>query len=135
MKHGVKVLWLAALRSGEFKQGYRRLRTVDVDATFYCVMGVLCELHREVTGAGDWQEDGRYQPLEGKGSNFCIPPAVCDWAGLDLPQECISKTGERCGLNPKVNRYHLASYNDGDAQLVSPHNFHELAEIIEEADL
>ena len=40
MKEDIKNLWVAALRSEDYKQGKGRLRNGDE----YCCLGVLCEL-------------------------------------------------------------------------------------------
>lgn len=40
-----KKKWLEALRSGEYKQGRRRLKTKLSDGSYeYCCLGVLCEI-------------------------------------------------------------------------------------------
>mgnify|MGYP000154896068 FL=1 len=74
LKPEVKALWTAALRSGEFKQGYQRLRTGDA----MCCLGVLCELHQRETGnayALDWKEHGAYG-----GESLTPPSVVYKWA-------------------------------------------------------
>jgi hypothetical protein len=40
----IKQRWLAALRSGEYKQGQHALRSDDGDERRYCCLGVLCDL-------------------------------------------------------------------------------------------
>ena len=41
----VKGKWVAALRSGEYEQGYEYLKTVEPNGdTKYCCLGVLCQL-------------------------------------------------------------------------------------------
>lgn len=45
----VKAKWLAALRSGEYSQGRRQLRTPTGG---YCCIGVLCD----ISGMGEWRE-------------------------------------------------------------------------------
>lgn len=53
MKAEVKAQWIAALLSGDYKQGKHVLRT---DTDEYCCLGVLCEVSRELEGVqhGQW---------------------------------------------------------------------------------
>jgi hypothetical protein len=45
LKPQVKIDWLAALRSGEYKQGRKRLCSIHTDGvTYHCCLGVLSEL-------------------------------------------------------------------------------------------
>lgn len=46
MKKEIADRWVAALESGEYKQGQRRLRCNDE----YCSLGVLCDLYSKETG-------------------------------------------------------------------------------------
>jgi hypothetical protein len=41
MNKEIKEKWIAALRSGNYKQGIRRLRTINDE---YCCLGVLCDI-------------------------------------------------------------------------------------------
>lgn len=60
MNAEIKTKWLAALRSGEFKQGQSRLKTGD---GAYCCLGVLCHItgklnEEDCTYSED--DEGRY---------------------------------------------------------------------------
>jgi hypothetical protein len=77
MNQEVKAKWLAALRSGEYKQSRGLLRNF-VDR--YCCLGVLCDLHAKATG-GHWKF-GRYHE-----SLTSLPYDVAKWAELPLPTE------------------------------------------------
>jgi hypothetical protein len=44
MNQDLKTRWLAALRSGEYRQGRGRLRDGDGDVYAYCCLGVLADL-------------------------------------------------------------------------------------------
>jgi hypothetical protein len=44
MKRELKAKWLAALRSGEYKQGKSALKDGFGDENKYCCLGVLCEV-------------------------------------------------------------------------------------------
>lgn len=49
----LKDKWVAALRSGYYKQGFRRLRTFEYR---FCCLGVLCEIADNV----QWDSECRY---------------------------------------------------------------------------
>lgn len=78
----VKAEWLAALRSGEYVQGYGYLKT---DAG-YCCLGVLCDLavKAKVIPGPQQNEDGEsYDYGEEFEDNVFLPQEVQNWAGLD----------------------------------------------------
>ena len=70
--------WIEALRSGEYRQGRRRLRQGDR----YCCLGVLCDLYaREHPNKTEWKlENGRYSFLGSRGD---LPDEVREWAGVE----------------------------------------------------
>lgn len=70
----VKKMWVEALRSGEFKQGTRRLFS-ETENT-YCCLGVLCELHRREIGTCTLHG---FQTEYGSDT---LSRAVGEWAGL-----------------------------------------------------
>lgn len=84
MKENVKQSWVAALRSGDYRQGRQRLRTVTGDDVQFCCLGVLCELAIE---AGIVRRDGHYGyhavDDENDVASGSLPDAVVRWA--DLP--------------------------------------------------
>lgn len=52
MDQQMKAKWVAALRSGEYKQTTRKLREVYEDGSVgFCCLGVLCDL----SGMGRWE--------------------------------------------------------------------------------
>lgn len=65
--------WVAALRSGEYRQGKGALVTEDGK---YCCLGVACHLY---------EMEGVQPPIAYRGRNF-LPDAVCEWLGT----ACIS---------------------------------------------
>jgi hypothetical protein len=85
LRHGgfmnpeIKAKWVAALRSGEYKQGRGRLNRVDK----FCCLGVLCDLHAKESG-GKWEQHtiDEYVHLY-MGSSCQLHPAVLLWAGLN----------------------------------------------------
>jgi hypothetical protein len=104
----IKKLWLEALRSGAYKQTSNRLR----DGDSFCCLGVLCDVHKNKTGRGDW-DDGTYRANE---SYSCqsLPTAVWIWAKLP-------------DWNPEIKTFNetLAQLNDAGA------DFDLIAAIIE----
>ena len=70
MNARIKKLWVAALRSGKYKQGHGGLR----DGDRFCCLGVLCDIHAKETGT-QWSVSGCYQGLVG-----FVPLKVMTWA-------------------------------------------------------
>ena len=124
MKPEVKAAWIAALRSGEYKQGRAQLRTGDQ----FCCLGVLCDIASK-HGVGEWHESGAFK-ADGHWEGSLPPQVVIDWAGLGH-------------INPRVGpvfdddwRYGLSDWNDGvqgtgDDTDIDPHSFAEIADLIE----
>lgn len=118
MNADVKEKWVAALRSGEYKQGTQALRRGDK----YCCLGVLCDLHAQELMV-EWTEEdsGTYRYL----GNGMVPPVeVIEWAGLgdELPSVYIpDPDGDEL-----VDEYDLASVNDE-----SGYTFRQIADLIE----
>jgi hypothetical protein len=99
MNTEVRDLWMAALRSGRYRMGYRFLRTLD---DRFCVFGVLTDL-AVTAGLGTWTLNPpidffEYVPRGGtlaKDSQSCLlGPDVHRWAGL--PRQ-VDGTGSNFG--------------------------------------
>jgi len=71
MNKRIKKLWIEALRSGKFKQGFGQLRRGRTNVR-HCCLGVLCEI------AVNQGVLNHY-----KGAQGLLPPEVMDWAELD----------------------------------------------------
>jgi hypothetical protein len=116
MNRRIRDMWVAALRSGEFKQGRGWLRQADPKDTpdSFCCLGVLCEIFRRETGEGVWAEKAqdhdnhrcgefnfKLSPLSY--SDSLTPAEVADWAemGCRDPWMDDERYGERSlsGLN------------------------------------
>lgn len=67
--------WVAALRSGEYTQAKRQLRT----ETGMCCLGVACDLYSKETGE---QWDGH----KFLGEDDTLPLQVKEWVGLTGPE-------------------------------------------------
>lgn len=82
MKSEVKEQWVAALRSGKYKQTRNCLRDTDG----FCCLGVLCDLHARET-------NNEWVPTIGGGSSYLerrvvLPLEVMVWAGLPDNDPC-----------------------------------------------
>ena len=112
MNKRIKKLWVAALRSGEYKQGRRRLRS---NVNTFCCLGVLCNIHaQEHPKIAAAQKDSEQY----MGSYARLPLAVCRWAKFKpVHDEAIRIAGD---LN------FLAAHNDKGV------SFAKIADAIEE---
>ena len=72
MNKEIKALWVEALRSGKYKQGFEKLRTFSS----FCCLGVLCDLHSEATS--HFWVDKNYLNEQAE-----LPNQVKKWAELD----------------------------------------------------
>lgn len=145
MNPEIKALWLAALRSGDYKQGQGVLRD---GADNFCCLGVLTDL---AVKAGVL-EDGvvgpsgvyRYKGEFGAPTEGVLIYSVAEWAGLYFhTNDSFSNEGRldhpiivtkmvtccsTCEPREKENTFHsLASLND-----VAKYDFNQIADVIEE---
>jgi hypothetical protein len=115
MNKEIKAKWLAALRSGKYKQAVGALHTDD---NAFCCLGVLCDLHAQETGAV-W--DGEYRYFK----RADIPPTlVCDWAGLEEANPIIHRIDLPIDTNEAA--LSVAEYND------RKYSFDQIADLIEQ---
>jgi hypothetical protein len=129
MNPEIKALWLAALRSGEYKQGTACLKNMHCE---YCCLGVLTDLYIKATN-GEWikHESQRYS-LKGDGGLFYLADEVALWAGLtkeehesDFNPVVIVSDEIKTRYQMPANKTNVASLND----LRVP--FNVIADIIE----
>lgn len=99
--------WVAALESGEYKQGQFYLH--DAENQTYCCLGVACDL----SGLGEWDDKTDYKSY---GLN------VWDWSDVALPFPVM----KYYGLTHKQEA-ELISLNDNGS------SFKEIAKVIREA--
>lgn len=116
MKKEILERWIAALRSGEYKQGRQQLYNGDG----YCCLGVLCELA---------VKDGAIRAYD-KEKETLLPMFLKEWAGVDPLVEDISQSSETFGLSltvqPEGQHYQsLAALNDKGA------SFEQIADWLE----
>lgn len=113
MNPEIKARWVAALRSGEYKQGTGALRNARDE---FCCLGLLCNLHAiahpEV--AAEQKFTTTYI-----GHGIMPPKVVMEWAGLDDDTTVVIDT----------YREPLAIHNDGNG--CPRRSFSEIADAIE----
>lgn len=121
MNREIKDKWVTALRSGDYTQGYGRLRYQNGDGERHCCLGVLCDLAVEagVIPAPTTDEKGEYgypvtnaDGIHVYDEKGVLPPDVVSWA--DLPSS-----------NPRVPGFSLSGANDNGQ------TFDQIADLIE----
>jgi len=134
MDQQIKAEWIAALRSGEYKQGVQLLRQGDQ----FCCLGVLCDLHRKAhQSEGEDDTVNAWFPTRNPemddapcfsyhyGNTTSLPDAVTNWCGLhscDPPVQRIASFEN----NYVTQDGTLSLFNDQGA------TFDQIAGIIEE---
>lgn len=105
-------MWVKALRSGKFQQGYGKLHYENKDGEQkFCCLGVLCELAVKegvISPSEKYNRDYEYD-----GADATLPEAVLDWVGIK----------DDCGSMKKGS---LVSRNDS-----RKYSFERIADIIE----
>ena len=80
MNKKVKQKWIAALESGDYKQGKNFLKNKNK----FCCLGVLCDLYAKETGKGKWNNRNRFtDEKDDIGDSQTLTLGVMEWAGLD----------------------------------------------------
>ena len=113
MKKEIAKIWVAALRSGKYKQGTSYLRKGDE----FCCLGVLCDLaiKADVIDEAIPHPSGRQGIFcFDDGSTEMLPKTVQEWSGLNSDDGAIAAV-----------HHDLASFNDDGKP------FSEIADIIE----
>lgn len=118
MKAAVKKAWVAALRSGKYKQGRGKLRTAD---NKFCCLGVLCNLHAQAHPqfAATQTNPTSYDNAEAFPSR-----RVMEWAGMsEYANDVVTIKGmQSC----------LPGHNDGHpAFKLKRRTFKQIADAIE----
>ena len=110
MDSTIKEKWLAALRSGKYKQGTDKLRTKE---SKFCCLGVLCDVYRKETKLGKWGKDilGNFDFKNTKKGNReyrssgVLPLSVMEWAELTQDNPVINNTQSLAGLNDRGDSF------------------------------
>jgi hypothetical protein len=81
-----RALWVQALRSGEYDQGYEMLCDTKDGKRSFCCLGVLCDLFTKLEPQAVAAKQFEVAELVGKvsydGNDSCLPDLVMEWAGL-----------------------------------------------------
>ena len=91
MNKSIKKKWLAALRSGKYKQGRGALRSKNNE---YCCLGVLCDIHSRDNNI-EWNDNKLDDLKSYLEYRLGLPPKVCQWAEIDEIGEYLSKKKPR----------------------------------------
>ena len=97
MNADIKAQWVAALRSGDYKQTHGTLREGDA----FCCLGVLCNLHAQAHPEFAAMQDSASVYM---GAGAVLPEAVTRWAGLSDQRGNFVTIGRNDGR--------LAAHND-----------------------
>lgn len=98
LKPEVKEKWVAALRSGEYKQGQGKLRPSTEE---YCCLGVLCDIYSKETKTGLWNRD---EFFVNDSSATDLPPKDVDkWAYINLEEDKTFLYETSKGYLPELN--------------------------------
>lgn len=121
----LKAKWIAALRSGEFKQAQGELHDARNDS--YCCLGVLCKaVGAEWTSFEKelWGHDGLYRVMREH-----VPVKDGELLGDTDGEELEETTCVKFGIPDQTIFIHM---NDGNTKLdIKPHSFAEIADYIE----
>jgi hypothetical protein len=121
-------VWVAALRSGEFKQGKGRLVRKDPDTGVWkhCCMGVACVLADRANVEMEVLVSAECKSFDG--STTLLPKPVYNWLGLD---------GDNDREDPRVHVPNVPGNGEPDLFTLSVINddfgftFHQIADLIE----
>lgn len=116
--------WIAALRSGKYKQAEEVLR--DSNGGF-CCLGVLCDLHSKENQSAEhvWFDNNYFD------EDANLPNEVAQWAGLKTVDEVYEDSGKHGTLPELIDdgvggkAKHLAALNDRGM------SFDKIADVIE----
>lgn len=134
MDKAIKARWVAALRSGKYKQGAGVLHNVDKNT--FCCLGVLCEITAEELGMNKNTiaevEEGVYcsdHCAEYNGNRYTLPDILEPIVGSDNPTLQVPNCGELLdpGEKSATRAIGIASLND-----YFSFDFNKLADLIEE---
>ncbi len=89
MNKQVKKKWVAALRSGKYKQGIEKLCSGNQNGTRYCCLGVLSQI---AVNEGVCSRRAAFK------GNSTLNKVITDWAGLDTDDPDVFFEEGECSL-------------------------------------
>lgn len=119
MNPAIKKLWVAALRSGTYLQGRNFLRRDYGGNSYYCCLGVLCEVLsvKSIAMGGDIDREQKFAYGDEE-TKYYLPKTMVERAGL------LTSKGNIVTIDSVV--LDLASHNDEGK------TFTQIADAIEE---
>jgi len=114
MKPQVKEKWVSALRSGQYGQTTRILKTINGDKASFCCLGVLCNLFIEENPDYAWNDSYGQRDDSKTYSSFVkkseggsladasLPVQVCEWAGIATNNPVIGHGLDAIQANDEV---------------------------------
>jgi hypothetical protein len=130
--------WVAALRSGKYKQAVGVLtEEADGEIVGHCCLGVACELAVEAGVVKRFERkehyyrDVVYGPNEHQVERTVLPPLVAAWLGLreanaSFPPRDLAADADMTAETPVDRTEALTSMNDAQR------SFEEIADVIEQ---
>lgn len=86
--------WIAALRSGEYKQGNSRLRYDDELGSSFCCLGVLCEVMGKEVHRSRLGTEGYLFSWSGGGVRKCTAELPSVIIGLDVQRKLMAQNDD-----------------------------------------
>ncbi|MFO0452755.1 MAG: hypothetical protein ACK52I_29555, partial [Pseudomonadota bacterium] len=84
MKKEIAKLWVAALRSGKYKQGRHALHSIKDNNETFCCLGVLCDIYqqdrRKKKKKGLFVDKTDLHKIHYNNEGGILPLEVSDWA-------------------------------------------------------
>lgn len=116
--------WVAALRSGEYKQGQGYLRKGVDGAAEFCCLGVACDLVIKEHLVDIQTDFGPEYTVRYDGAATHLPPSVADYLGFDAR----TRVPDPMARHATMNNAELALIDLNDAG----NDFATIADFIEE---
>lgn len=114
MNQEIKVKWLEALRSGQYKQTKHRLK----DEKGFCCLGVLCDIYSQENKTPWEKNDGAQEAI--LNNTKILPITIMQWAELTNTDPCLRYDPEQ------ADTCALSHMND-----TKIYSFDQIADIIE----
>lgn len=96
MKKSIAKIWVAALRSGEFKQGKNVLH--DISTNTHCCLGVLSDI-AFVKGVCDYSVNNYNNAVYDEHDNDLLCDSVREWSGLKTDNGYTENNRKLCVMN------------------------------------
>lgn len=115
-------LWIAALRSGTYKQGQERLCALDTEgAPHWCCMGVACDI--AVSNGIELGITDSHGSRSYNGDGAMMPIPVAEWLGLDARESgndvIVLAAGLVGGFNDDVSAVDANDNLDWDFDMIA----------------